>query len=215
MGVFRANPRTGRADLFPARTGNLCRGAFAREQRRGNSRKDGPVFRCRRPGGLAVLGLWRADVSCTRKGRGVGTFVNLPGFSRASPAAVSRKPRERLIAKRTCHLPKVRSLEPGAQGGPYPEGKGADLTAVRCQTSLCDMPTSTATTREFIRNFARLKKVAANGGEIIVRDRRGRAFVFRAKDRGPSLADQLSDLCGVLKTGQPRKSLDGFGRNRK
>jgi hypothetical protein len=76
-----------------------------------------------------------------------------------------------------------------------------------------DMETST-TTREFIRHFARLKKVAANGDEVIVRDRSGRSFVFRAKEIGPSLGEQLTDLCGLLRTGNRVKSLKGFGRNR-
>lgn len=77
-----------------------------------------------------------------------------------------------------------------------------------------DMKIRATTTREFIRNFARLKKVAANGGEVIVRDRQGRTFVFRAGDPGPTLADELSDLCGALETGIKKKSLSGFGRNR-
>jgi hypothetical protein len=78
---------------------------------------------------------------------------------------------------------------------------------------LCDMATTT-TTREFIRHFARLKKAAANGDEVIVRDRKGQAYVFRAKDAGPSLAAQLTDLCGALRTGAPIKNLGGFGHNR-
>ena len=78
---------------------------------------------------------------------------------------------------------------------------------------MCDMPTTT-TTRDFIRHFARLKKAAANGDEVIVRDRKGHAFVFRAKDAGPSLAEQLTDLCGALRTGTPVKNLRGFGHNR-
>lgn len=76
-----------------------------------------------------------------------------------------------------------------------------------------DMATA-ITTREFIRHFARLKKAAANGDEVIVRDRSGRAYVFRAKETGPSLGEQLSDLCGALSTGSRVKSLRGFGRNR-
>jgi len=84
---------------------------------------------------------------------------------------------------------------------------------MRCHTSMYDMPTTT-TTREFIRNFARLKKVAANGEEVIVRDRQGQSFVFQAKGAGPSLGEQLQDLCGALNTGVPVKSLKGFGRNR-
>ena len=92
--------------------------------------------------------------------------------------------------------------------------KSKDLTRVQCHTSVCDMETIT-TTREFIRNFAaRLKKVAANGEDVIVRDRHGQAFVFRVKRAGPSLGEQLSDLCGAIKTGTRVKSLQGFGRNR-
>jgi hypothetical protein len=70
------------------------------------------------------------------------------------------------------------------------------------------------TTREFIRDFARLKKAAANGNEITVRDRKGGSFLFRAKGAGLSLAVQLADLKGALSTGKPVKSLQGFGRNR-
>ena len=76
-----------------------------------------------------------------------------------------------------------------------------------------DMATTT-TTREFIRHFARLKKVAANGDEVMVRDREGKIFVFRAMGIGPSLGEQLSDLRGALRTGKSVKSLHGFGRNR-
>ncbi|HEY4299488.1 MAG TPA: hypothetical protein VGM73_01360 [Candidatus Didemnitutus sp.] len=72
----------------------------------------------------------------------------------------------------------------------------------------------TVTTRDFVRQFARLKRSAANGEEIVVRDRRGAAFVFRTREAGPSLGDQLADLRGRLRTGVGRKSLRGFGRNR-
>ena len=93
-----------------------------------------------------------------------------------------------------------------------PEGLGG-LTWNKCQTSMYDM-TTTTTAREFVRNFSRLKRAAANGGEVIVRDGTGRAFVFRAQEAGPSLASQLADLRGQLRTGVPVKSLKGFGRNR-
>lgn len=76
-----------------------------------------------------------------------------------------------------------------------------------------DMSTTT-TAREFIRHFARLKKAAANGEEVIVRDRQGQSFVFQAKSAGPSLGEQLEDLCGALNSRVPVKSLKGFGRNR-
>jgi len=78
---------------------------------------------------------------------------------------------------------------------------------------MCDIP-ATTTTREFIRHFARLKKAAANGEEVIVRDRQGQSFVFHAKGTGPSLGEQLQDLCGALNTGVAVKTLKGFGRNR-
>lgn len=78
---------------------------------------------------------------------------------------------------------------------------------------MSDMATTT-TTREFIRHFARIKKAAANGDEVLVRDRQGQTFVFRAKAAGPSLGEQLSDLRGALSTGRAVKTLQGFGRNR-
>lgn len=72
----------------------------------------------------------------------------------------------------------------------------------------------TVTSRDFVRQFARLKRSAANGHEVVVRDRRGRAFVFRAQEAGPSLGEQLADLRGRFQTGIRQKSLRGFGRNR-
>lgn len=87
------------------------------------------------------------------------------------------------------------------------------LTSRQRHASVFDMATTT-TTREFIRHFARLKKAAANGDEVMVRDRQGQLFVFRAKGTGPSLGEQLSDLRGALRTGKSAKSLHGFGRNR-
>ncbi len=88
------------------------------------------------------------------------------------------------------------------------------LTSMPCQTSVCDM-TTTTTAREFVRNFARLRKVAANGGEVIVRDRRGQAFVFRVTgEAGPTLDEQLQDLRGAVASGVRVKNLKGFGRNR-
>lgn len=87
------------------------------------------------------------------------------------------------------------------------------LTTDRCHTLLYAMAT-TITTREFIRHFARMKKAAANGEEVIVRDRQDQTFVFRANGAGPSLGNQLADLRGSLHTGRRVKTLDGFGRNR-
>lgn len=80
---------------------------------------------------------------------------------------------------------------------------------------MSDMTTS-VTARDFVRNFASLKRKAANGGEVIVRDREGRRYTFRAVENtaGPSLGEQLSDLRGSLQTGVATKSLRGFGRNR-
>ncbi|MBS0631315.1 MAG: hypothetical protein JSS11_05335 [Verrucomicrobia bacterium] len=70
------------------------------------------------------------------------------------------------------------------------------------------------TAREFVRNFSRLKRTAANGGEVLVHDREGRTFVFQAKAAGPSLGSQLADLRGKHPTGVRVKNLKGFGRNR-
>ena len=74
--------------------------------------------------------------------------------------------------------------------------------------------TTTTTAREFVRNFARLKRAANNGREVIIRDREGRSYIFRAAESGPSLGTQLADLRGKLKTGVAVKTLKGFGRNR-
>ena len=70
------------------------------------------------------------------------------------------------------------------------------------------------TTREFIRDFCRIMKAAANGHTVIVRDRQGQAFVFRATGAGPSFGEQLPVLRGALRTGSRVKRLQGFGRNR-
>jgi hypothetical protein len=93
------------------------------------------------------------------------------------------------------------------------EYRGKELTTSHCHTFMYDMPT-TLTSREFIRNFSRLKKAAANGEEVVVRDRQGKSFIFQAQGCGPSLAEQLRDLCGALNTGKSVKNLRGFGRNR-
>ena len=68
---------------------------------------------------------------------------------------------------------------------------------------------TTTTTREFIRHFARIKRAAANGDEVVVRDRRGQTFVFRAKAAGPSLGEQLSDLPWRTSHGQVREEPAG------
>jgi hypothetical protein len=74
---------------------------------------------------------------------------------------------------------------------------------------------TTVTSREFLRDFARLKRAAANGTEITVRDRKGGSFVFRSKEAVPSLAVQLADLQGAISTGRPVKSPQGFGLHRR
>lgn len=76
------------------------------------------------------------------------------------------------------------------------------------------MSTSTTSTREFIRNFSRLKKAAANGAEVLVQDRKGTTFVFRAKAEGQTLDEQLSDLRGKFRTGKAVKTVQGFGSYR-
>ena len=73
--------------------------------------------------------------------------------------------------------------------------------------------TTAATVREFVRNFVRLRKVAASSGEVIVRDWRGQAFVLRATgEAGPALGEQLRDLRGAVATGVRVKRLKGFER---
>jgi hypothetical protein len=72
----------------------------------------------------------------------------------------------------------------------------------------------TTTSREFIRNFAHHKRVAANGTDIVVQDRGGRVFVFQARLKGPALGQQLTDLRGSSASGRAVKSLRGFGRRR-
>ncbi len=74
--------------------------------------------------------------------------------------------------------------------------------------------TTVTTTREFVRNFARLQKAADKGGEIIVKDRTGRSYVFRGQNKEPTLGEQLADIRGSLRTGVRVKSLKGYGRNR-
>ena len=105
------------------------------------------------------------------------------------------------------------SAAPESHGLASYAGADGSLTNDRCHTSMFDMATTT-TTREFIRHFARIKKAAANGDEVVVRDRQGQMFVFRAKQAGASLGEQLSDLRGALATGRAVKTLQGFGRNR-
>ncbi len=76
-------------------------------------------------------------------------------------------------------------------------GKGIDHPC--CHASMYDLPTA-LTSREFIRHFARLKKAAANGEEVVVRDRQGRSFVFQAKDGGPSAGGATRSLRRSLRT---------------
>lgn len=72
---------------------------------------------------------------------------------------------------------------------------------------------TSTTSREFVRNFARFKKAAANGTSVRVQDRSGAIFVFALESKPPSLGSQLGDLCGALNTGIRAKVMTGFGRS--
>jgi hypothetical protein len=132
-----------------------------------------------------------------RSGAGPGCAPRIFGFTRLNPLAF-----------------RFRNSKPAAPRLHQGYGAGAldGLTLPGCQRRMCEMVP--ITTREFVRHFARLKRAAANGEELVVRDRKGQAFVFRAKGAGPTLGEQLSDLRGSLRTGVRVKSLKGFGRKR-
>jgi len=88
------------------------------------------------------------------------------------------------------------------------------LIVLQWLTNLSDMTTVT-NSRDFVRSFARLKKAAANGTLIQVRDRSGATFLFSLESNPPSLGSQLQDLCGALNTGVRVKSMTGFSRKSK
>ena len=76
----------------------------------------------------------------------------------------------------------------------------------------------TTTVREFQRRFSRMRRVAAAGGEIRIRDQKtGEEFAFRAVISEPkSFWGLAGHLAGVAKGGPPdlsanKKHLEGFG----
>ena len=72
-----------------------------------------------------------------------------------------------------------------------------------------------ATVREFTRRFPKFRRAALAGEEIKVRDREGNGFVFRRaeKARPVSLAEAMGELLGSVRSGQAKKTLDGYGRD--
>jgi hypothetical protein len=72
----------------------------------------------------------------------------------------------------------------------------------------------TTTLREFQRDFARMRRMAAAGQTVTVRAGDGQEFVFKATGKQPTLGEQFAHLRGSLRTGVRVKSLKGFGRNR-
>ncbi len=78
----------------------------------------------------------------------------------------------------------------------------------------------TTTVREFQRRFSRMRKVAAAGGEIRVRDQKtGEEFAFRAvTSETRTFWGLAGHQCGVGKDGPSdlstnKKYLEGFGRD--
>jgi hypothetical protein len=70
------------------------------------------------------------------------------------------------------------------------------------------------TTREFTRKFPNFRRAALAGKEVRVRDRAGNDFTFRATETKPiSLAESMGDLIGSVKSGKPKKTLAGYGRD--
>ena len=72
----------------------------------------------------------------------------------------------------------------------------------------------TTTLREFHRNFARMRRMAAGGQTVTVRAANGQAYEFKAVGKPMTLGEQFAHLRGALSTGVPVKCLKGFGHNR-
>jgi len=59
-----------------------------------------------------------------------------------------------------------------------------------------------------------MRRAALAGKEVRVRDRTGNDFVFRATAHKPmSLTEAMGDLLGSVRSGRPKKSLAGYGRD--
>ena len=75
------------------------------------------------------------------------------------------------------------------------------------------MSDMTTTLREFNRHLARHRRAAAQGHEILIRDRTGATFVFKRVDEDKrSMSDMVGHLAGRVQTGRRVKSLAGYGR---
>jgi len=75
------------------------------------------------------------------------------------------------------------------------------------------MSDMTTTLREFNRHLARHRRAAAQGREILIRDRTGATYVFKRVDEPVrTMADVVGHLAGRVRTGRRVKSLAGYGR---
>jgi hypothetical protein len=71
-----------------------------------------------------------------------------------------------------------------------------------------------ATARNFTRKFPLYRKAARAGQTIRIEDRDGVVYVFsRDKADAPSLADVVGHLKGCVRSGRPKKTMEGFGRD--
>jgi hypothetical protein len=70
------------------------------------------------------------------------------------------------------------------------------------------------TVREFTRKFPNFRRAALAGKEVQVRDRAGNDFVFRATEtKSVSLAAAMGAILGSVRSGKPRKTFAGYGRD--
>ena len=70
------------------------------------------------------------------------------------------------------------------------------------------------TVREFTRKFPNFRRAALAGKEVRVRDRAGNDSVFRATEaKSMSLAEAMGDMLGSVRSGRPKKTLAGYGRD--
>lgn len=77
------------------------------------------------------------------------------------------------------------------------------------------MSDMTITLRQFHRELARMRRAAARGVEIVVRERGGATYLFKRIDAGvPTFGQIGGHLAGSVKSGRRVKSLEGYGRIR-
>ncbi|MDO8543166.1 MAG: hypothetical protein Q7S40_22250 [Opitutaceae bacterium] len=99
-----------------------------------------------------------------------------------------------------------------------PPHDGAPLDGTVESDTVSDM---TTTVREFQRKFSRMRKVAAAGREIRIRDQKtGEEFSFKATSpaKEKTFWELAGHLAGAVKGGPPdlstnKKYMEGFGRD--